>query len=1123
MVAASLALSADALSARAQKVEENQGLEEALRVEAARRYRLAADHLISAATLDDQLAELERQIKDAPAALEAARAELEKPIVDEPVELADDASLADLQNALVGVTAELEAARRRESELAEEKRERGEKRTDLPRQLADDRAALTELASRVDAIGQPAADDEALMSQRAELLAEIQHQEARIRSAQVEMRNIDARRDLLPARMELTARRTTVLSNQVVELQEQVNNRRREDAEKAARAAEDTQQELAESHPVVAKLAAETADLAALRTGPEGLAGRIERARQALDEVNQRLSHLREQAKTTRSKAEAAGFNQAIGLLLVSQRGNLPELDQHIASLRRRESEIADVQLAALDLEERRDALIDRTAFEREILESVASDLGSEQAKALEKTVKDLVRTKREYLTAAIRDYEALLIALIDLDASERSLIGDTLRYRDFIDENVLWIRGRSALSVATLEDSGKALNWLISPTNIRALGRAFQRRIADRPITASMLMLIWLLVLAASRTLKSNAGDYAQSARDNSGRSIEASFLLLSATVVMSLPGPGLLYLSGWMLGSVSGDQLEYTSAVVAGLKRVSVSFFFFEFGRQLCRKQGLGEVYLGWSKDRWLKRVRRAFPVALAVGLPALFVGAALNATGDQRWVDSLGRFAMVVTVLVLAGLTYTLLRPEKRSDAGAAGSRSVTNKWRSSALVRQLHLVATFLWIVLALMALAGWEYATLRFSELIMATVWTSLTLLLVDSISMRWIRTARRRLAIAQSRKRRELALRSDSRRGSEAGADFEASIAQESEVDLAAVNEQTQRLVRSVLALVLLGAMWVIWADVLPALRILDHIELWSVAGEDGSPLPITLANLLRAGLILGITIIAARNTPGFLEITFLQRLPLEPSVRYAITTVARYAIVMVGLVAGFAALRIGWSQVQWLAAAVSVGLGFGLQEIFANFVSGLIILFERPVRVGDTVTLGDTLGTVARIRMRATTIIDWDRRELIVPNKEFITGKLINWSLSDSITRLIISVGIAYGSDTRKAEELLYACAKDCQYVLDEPATTVVYREFGDSSLVFHVRVFIASMDHFSLTLTAMHFAIDEAFRASGIEIAFPQRDLHLRSASPLPVAVVQTAPTVPVKKSPDDNAGDE
>ncbi|MEE8311138.1 MAG: mechanosensitive ion channel domain-containing protein, partial [Candidatus Binatia bacterium] len=278
----------------------------------------------------------------------------------------------------------------------------------------------------------------------------------------------------------------------------------------------------------------------------------------------------------------------------------------------------------------------------------------------------------------------------------------------------------------------------------------------------------------------------------------------------------------------------------------------------------------------------------------------------------------------------------------------------------------------------------------------------------------------------------------------------------------------------------------------------------WSIAEADGTSVAITLSNLFRALLVLLMTTVAARNMPGFLEITVLQRLPLEPSIRYAVTAVARYMIAMIGIVLGFAALGIGWSQVQWLAAAVTVGLGFGLQEIFANFVSGLIILFERPVRVGDTVTLGDIKGTVARIRMRATTIVDWDRRELIVPNKEFITGQLINWSLSDPITRLVIPVGIAYGSDTRKAEALLYRCAAECEYVLDDPATTVVYREFGDSSLVFHVRVFIASMDYWWKTQSAMHYAIDDAFREAGIEIAFPQRDLHLRSvSSPLQVQI--------------------
>ena len=128
-------------------------------------------------------------------------------------------------------------------------------------------------------------------------------------------------------------------------------------------------------------------------------------------------------------------------------------------------------------------------------------------------------------------------------------------------------------------------------------------------------------------------------------------------------------------------------------------------------------------------------------------------------------------------------------------------------------------------------------------------------------------------------------------------------------------------------------------------------------------------------------------------------------------TRLLRYAITAIGIIVTFGAMGLRWSGIQWLVAALSVGLGFGLQEIVANFVCGLIILFERPFRVGDVVTIGDQTGTVTRIQIRATTVTDWDRRELIVPNKEFITGKLINWSLSDPITRVVVPVGVAYGS----------------------------------------------------------------------------------------------------------------
>jgi potassium efflux system protein len=198
------------------------------------------------------------------------------------------------------------------------------------------------------------------------------------------------------------------------------------------------------------------------------------------------------------------------------------------------------------------------------------------------------------------------------------------------------------------------------------------------------------------------------------------------------------------------------------------------------------------------------------------------------------------------------------------------------------------------------------------------------------------------------------------------------------------------------------------------------------------------------------------------------------------------------------------WSKLQWLIAALSVGLGFGLQEIVANFISGLIVLFERPFRVGDTVTVGDVHGTVTRIRIRATTIEDWDRKELIVPNKDFITGKLINWSLTEHIMRIKVPVGIAYGSDTDLAEKLLLKVARSNPMVLKSPEPLAVFLSFGDNSLNFELRVWIKNIDDWIPMLHAINRAIDKEFRQAGITIAFPQRDVHLDAGGPLEVRVV-------------------
>jgi potassium efflux system protein len=273
----------------------------------------------------------------------------------------------------------------------------------------------------------------------------------------------------------------------------------------------------------------------------------------------------------------------------------------------------------------------------------------------------------------------------------------------------------------------------------------------------------------------------------------------------------------------------------------------------------------------------------------------------------------------------------------------------------------------------------------------------------------------------------------------------------------------------------------------------------------------VTLADLTLGLIMLVITVLAAKNIPGVLEIALLQRLPLDAGARYAIASLTQYLIAGIGVFVAFSTLGLQWSNIQWLVAALSVGLGFGLQEIVANFISGIILLFERPIRVGDVVTIDNITGKVSRIRIRATTIINWDKQELLIPNKEFITGRVINWTLTDKINRIVINVGIAYGSDVERAMQLMLEAAGENENVLDDPKPVVSFEGFGDNALILILRSYLGSMDYRIDTITALHQAINAKFNAAGINIAFPQRDIHLSANAPLDVRLHRDLPRTP------------
>ena len=221
----------------------------------------------------------------------------------------------------------------------------------------------------------------------------------------------------------------------------------------------------------------------------------------------------------------------------------------------------------------------------------------------------------------------------------------------------------------------------------------------------------------------------------------------------------------------------------------------------------------------------------------------------------------------------------------------------------------------------------------------------------------------------------------------------------------------------------------------------------------------------------------------------------LPRGVPATISTLVNYVIFAIGFFAAFAAAGIELGNLTILAGALGVGIGFGLQNIVNNFVSGLILIFERPIQVGDVIQLTELLGRVKHIGIRASVIRTFDGAEVIVPNANLISSEVINWTLSDKERRIEIVVGVTYGTDPNKVIELLRDVVLKHESVLNDPEPQILFTGFGDSSLDFSVRCWTPDMDSYLLVKSDVCVAINNVLAENDIEIPFPQRDLHLRS----------------------------
>jgi len=1162
-------LSRASVEAQLAELRAAEGLAPDARDAAIELYERALGLIVRAQEAAARAAEFRAAADGAPGRIESIREQLSRPAPPVDIQPPPEATVTQIEAAVAEASAELDAARRASADLQDEALRRDERRAAAPEQLALLRAELAETDVALDSASpesEPAFLTEARRTlqraQRDALAAEIAALEA-------EGASYEARRDLLPLRRDLAKRRVAQAEDAVSAWQTILAERRQQEARQAAREAERLSRQAAREHPVLSAFAQETAERAAQRAEPGGLTAAIDQAARETEDRRRELLTLHQRFDAIERRINATGLNRATGLLLRRQFEQMPAVSEVRARVEATQRQLESAQFNLIELQEERLEMGDVDAVVAELLAQAPAD----QA-AMEAVAREIALARRDLLDQLVSDSAALFDRLVELNAAERETLVAVGDYRTFIEERILWVRSVASGAYPTPAELASNLRWLTRGESWSRTLAQTSAYLADRwaPATIAALALLGLALLASrARTRLRELGDLVSRYRtDRLSHSVRA----LVVTLFLSAPIPLALALLGWTLRQPE-EQPAVALAVGAGLGRAAMALFGLELLRHTFRSRGLAESHFRWPTPS-IRAVRANLRWFEPIAATAVVVVAATEAHADERLAASLGRVCFTVGLVALSVFLYRTIRPR-----GPVLSRYIEEN-RSGWIARLRHVWAPLfigLPLVVAALSWAGFHYTAIQLEQRLELTLALAFALVLVNGMLLRWLFIARRRVAIEDARRRRDQAAAQaqaaarSTAKGAAAAAPAGSSTASaspqapspavssdtvpaaidEDKVDLPALSAQTRQLFAAAVTVSVVIGLFVIWAEALPALRMLDRIQLYpsvrvietgapavmaptpSPVAESAPPSPLsplapgltgtggaapapeaaapapalslTVADLGLAIIVIIATVVAFRNVPGLVEIVVLQRLPLDAGSRYALSTVLRYSIGIIGIVLAFNVLGIAWGRVQWLAAALTFGLAFGLQEIFANFVSGLIILAERPVRLGDTVTVGGVSGTITRIRMRATTITDWDRKELIIPNKTFITGDVINWTLSDPVLRLTVPVGVSYSSDIDLVERLLLEVAREHPVVLEDPAPYVLFTRFGDSTLDHELRLFIPHIEHLIPVYHQLRQAIVRKFRAAGVEIAFPQRDLHIRSIGDLSKLVERRA----------------
>lgn len=974
-----------------------------------------------------------------------------------------------------------------------------------PKELSEGRTRLGEIATSLGELGENDLDAVANANRRT-LQARRYYRRTQIAALEQEIAGLSKRQEIVTARSNLADLKLRKLTEEVQYLSEKTGQKRLNEAAELEEDARMRLQAFESLHPLITDLAEQnlqlTEEIVQLASGASEISKRSAATRSMLDVVESDL-------RVAEDLINNGALDRRSG-------ATLRRLSNQLTPIKTLKANIEETQRTRIDVTQ--ESLIAQESLREIPFGRINPDTILATARiqmpqledfsdADKDALQSLMIERRELLQRVVTAASARRTEISNLSEQQEALLETTDRLKTMLDENLLWIPSVPAIDLGWPAKVGSGVLTVFSPTNIALTLDIFMTQIQD----------LWFLVLVfgaailgciyARKTLWENIITRAKKVgRVQQDNYWHTPSVILSC-IFIAMPFP-LLFVLLWLLFDFSPS----TDPLIAGL---SDTFFYLSLFSLFLL------TWRAWDRDKSLFAAHYKLPAGFRksvnrhlkwfiplAGVSTGFI-ALTDSSTDQNVYEGFSVFAFVITALSLSYFGFKVLWAGRKTLAVNFEKDSFFNKYKGP-----LTFIIVGLPAISAAMALYGYYDTASELLGRLFFSSWLFLLTYVVHGLIKRTVLVAQRQLAFQQAIEKRDAAAkaRAEKLEAEERGEEISAPPPVDtSEIDIKAISRQSSQLLNTLIVLGFAALMWMIWSDLLPALSIFNEVKIGSYTGQiiddagvvKDVPVPITLWNLIQFFVILGLTFIAAKNLPGFLEVFVLNRAGVEAGSRYAITTILGYIIIAVGVVIGFDKLGLQWSQLRWIVTGLSVGIGFGLQKIIANFISGLIILFERPIRIGDYVTIGDQSGTVSRIQIRATTLMDLENREILIPNEALISERVTNWTLSNSVTRVTVPVGIAYGSDTDRAREIMLEALKANPKVLENPAPQALFLGFGDSSLNFELRVFLRNFDDRVPVRHMVHMDINRVLAKAGISIPFPQRDLNIVSQNiPLEVA---------------------